>query len=502
MPTLWGFSSTATSRVFGTKSSSGSSKPTDPWFAIDDGAGQWAVPGRLGPHDVGGVNDFAGVVVDTAEPPIKFWERRMHALLVLLISKRIISTDELRVGIEQLHPQQYAAFTYYEKWAVSVASALLQRHIIDEHELDRALGHDGGNNAEKMAPLYSPGDAVQVKKGRFDSRWRKPHLRTPGYVFGAEGTIVEYRGAFGDPEFLAFRGLPHTQHLYTVRFPHHQLWPEYTGSAAAAANDSVALEVYESWLQPGTGASKQKEQEQALYAKYGDAEHDHHHDHNHDHHHDHDHDHLPRHEVEEAAVADEGPERPGERVAEALLALLADKGIADASEVRAAMERLDASQAKQPVGAAMVARAWKDDDFRRLLLKDAVAAAAEMGIVATNSTAPTLLRCVESTPEVHNLIVCTLCSCYPISVLGLSPPWYKSREFRSRAVREPRALLADSFGLTLPQATEVRVWDSTADMRYMVLPARPEGTDGWAEEELRALVTRDSIIGVAQCTVE
>lgn len=130
------------------------------------------------------------------------------------------------------------------------------------------------------------------------------------------------------------------------------------------------------------------------------------------------------------------------------------------------------------------------------LQEDASGAVEELGISATNSTTKTKLKVVESSSSVHNLVVCTLCSCYPLSILGLSPPWYKSRSYRARAVREPRKMLADSFGLELPTETKVRVHDSTADLRYIVLPARPAGTEGWPEDKLARLVTRDSLIGV------
>ena len=144
-----------------------------------------------------------------------------------------------------------------------------------------------------------------------------------------------------------------------------------------------------------------------------------------------------------------------------------------------------------------MARAWVDDGFRKRLLEDATAAAAELGIAAANATAPTVLTALENTDGVHNLVVCTLCSCYPLSILGLSPPWYKDRVYRARAVRDPRRLLREAFDLAVPEDTTVRVHDSTADLRYIVLPKRPEGTAGWAEADLAALVTRDAMIGVA-----
>jgi nitrile hydratase len=144
-------------------------------------------------------------------------------------------------------------------------------------------------------------------------------------------------------------------------------------------------------------------------------------------------------------------------------------------------------------GARMVARAWTDPRYRELLLSDGDAAAAEMGF----SDLTYALRVVPNTGTTHNVIVCTLCSCYPVSLLGPSPGWYKSFAYRSRTVREPRAVLAE-FGLNLPEDTQITVWDSTSEARYMVLPARPDGTGELAEDDLAALVTRNGLIGTAR----
>ena len=144
-------------------------------------------------------------------------------------------------------------------------------------------------------------------------------------------------------------------------------------------------------------------------------------------------------------------------------------------------------------GARMVARAWVDPAYRERLLTDAVAAAAEFGYGGMEGEQ---IRCVENTADVHNVIVCTLCSCYPWPILGIPPVWYKSPPYRSRVVREPRAVL-DEFGLDVPERVEIRVWDSSADLRYIVLPMRPDGTDDMTEDELADLVSRDCRIGVA-----
>ena len=174
----------------------------------------------------------------------------------------------------------------------------------------------------------------------------------------------------------------------------------------------------------------------------------------------------------------------------AVTGLLIEKGIFSADDMRAQIERMDALGPAR--GARLVARAWTDEGFRARLLADSKAAAAELGI----DVGPVPILVMENTPDTHNLVVCTLCSCYPRFLLGLPPDWYKSRSYRSRAVREPRRVLAE-FGTEPGPDVEIRVHDSTADMRYMVLPMRPPGTRDMDEEALAELVTRDSLIGVA-----
>ena len=173
----------------------------------------------------------------------------------------------------------------------------------------------------------------------------------------------------------------------------------------------------------------------------------------------------------------------------AMEALLVEKGVLTEAEIQDNIAYMDSRSPAN--GARLVARAWTDEGFRARLLADGKAAAIELGV---DTLASPDLVVVENTPEVHNLIVCTLCSCYPRAVLGRPPDWYKSFEYRSRAVREPRAVMRE-FGFEPPEGTRVAVHDSTADVRYMVLPMRPPGTDGMGADELAALVTRDSLIG-------
>lgn len=170
--------------------------------------------------------------------------------------------------------------------------------------------------------------------------------------------------------------------------------------------------------------------------------------------------------------------------------LLTEKGILSEAQIEAEVENMRSRTPER--GGRVVARAWVDAKFRKFLLQEGTKAVESLGL-----DVPALkLVVVENTPQVHNAIVCTLCSCYPRMLLGIPPDWYKSRNYRSRMVHEPRAVLAE-FGLELGDDIQVRVHDSTADMRYLVLPMRPAGTEGWDEERLAALVTRDSMIGVA-----
>jgi len=192
-------------------------------------------------------------------------------------------------------------------------------------------------------------------------------------------------------------------------------------------------------------------------------------------------------------MRDEGNYRPlsyFQLMEVSLRELLVEKGILTDEQVNAAVEDMRARTPER--GAKVVARAWLDDGFRKRLLENGTKACEELGL-----DVPALkLLAVENTAEVHNAIVCTLCSCYPRMLLGIPPEWYKSRNYRSRMVREPRAVLAE-FGLRIPEEMQIRVHDSTADMRYIVLPRRPAGTEGWSEERLAALVNRDCMIGVA-----
>lgn len=208
-------------------------------------------------------------------------------------------------------------------------------------------------------------------------------------------------------------------------------------------------------------------------------DHDHDHDHGHDHHHGHDHQHDNRYSDMQARV-------------KALETVLTEKGLIDPKAIDAIVDTYETKIGPRN-GARVVAKAWSDPDFAEWLRTDATSAIASLGYTGRQGEH---MRAVFNTPETHNLVVCTLCSCYPWAVLGLPPVWYKAPAYRSRAVIDPRGVLAE-FGLTLPETKKIRVWDSTAELRYLVIPERPEGTDGLSEEQLADLVSRDAMIGTA-----
>jgi nitrile hydratase len=211
------------------------------------------------------------------------------------------------------------------------------------------------------------------------------------------------------------------------------------------------------------------------------------HDHEHGHHHHHDDDDVQEHREHGAPLTDV------ELRVRALESLLVDKGLVEPAALDALIDTYETKVGPRN-GAKVVARAWVDPAYKRRLLEDGTAAVAEFGFMGRQSEK---LVVVENTPAVHNVVVCTLCSCYPWAVLGLPPVWYKSAPYRARAVIDPRGVLKE-LGVNVPDTREVRVWDSTAEIRYMVLPERPQGTEKLSEDELAALITRDAMIGVAE----
>ena len=472
--------------------------------------------GRRWFHDIGGATALLGNALP-ADKPSQAWEMECHALFAVLAKDQHLSTDELRRAIEALPAVAHEDWGYYERWSAAMAALLREKNILQPGELESALFSDSFTDGDATtSPMFGVGDRVRVKLEPQHQRpvWRKPHLRTPGYIFGVAGNVERWCGEFSDPSFLAFGvRTANPQHLYRVRFEQRHLWPEHE----SASRDTVDVEVYEEWLEPAgahepasLGPSPTVNYDHFPVSSRSSVQTPHKHGHNrqdddhHHHHHDahphgdseHPHEHLSRPQAEVCAVAAEGAPRPGAAVHEALVRILLQRGLVSRPQLQSVIQSLETAGAELPA-ARLICRAWVDEAFAKRLLANGNAAARELGINASNPNAPTELCCVMNDAEVHNLVVCTLCSCYPAALLGPSPSWYKSRAYRAQAVRQPRVLLRDTFGLNIPDDVALRVHDSTADLRYLVIPRRPEDTEGWSEERLRELVTRDGMLGCA-----
>jgi nitrile hydratase len=486
--------------------------------------------GALGHHDVGGADALlAGKL--PRDRAYAYWERELHALLVHLVRTGKMTVDALRSGQERLEPSMYSRLTYYERWTASIVNRLIENGDITRAEIEAALGPP-----VPAGVFFSIGDHVVVAMEGDVRRWRKPHLRVPGYLHGARGVVTQVVGAFEDPAYAAFHETAPAQVLYRVEFPSAQVWGSVEmmrkGDEANEANGTITADVFQPWLVPASAAPVAPVAPPPPYhgkvatgctpdAAPGA-----------------DHSHLPRGDVEcKAAASDPGAvSMPLQPLAAALVNVLDRKGLAPRDALRKIVESMDAHAGPHMLGPKIVARAWRDPAFKAALLQDcakavkkyfgrdtsnyaavgdvtfyppssAAAAAAASGgaaeaaaikkTVELFAAGHTVLQVVANTATTHNLIVCTLCSCYPTNMLGMSPEWYKNTSFRARAVRAPRKLLREEFGLTIDESIKIAVHDSTAELRYFVLPQRPAGTDGWSEAKLEALATRDCLLGVA-----
>lgn len=298
-------------------------------------------------------------------------------------------------------------------------------------------------------------------------------------------------GVYPSPEYLAFLGRSKSlQPLYRVSFSLKDVWPMYTGKS----DDTIDVEIYQHWLtkfDPNNSSQKIEPAKSDLHEEHGHT-HDHGHVHEHNHDHDHDHVHEKRQIVEQNSVNAEGAESPFALLASALIRILNAKKIVTNEEITTEINLLDSLE-ENPTGSKLVARAWKDPVFKELLLKDFFEAAKQAAI---NYDGPPIVV-LENSSEIHNIVVCTLCSCYPKRLLGRPPDWYKSRSYRARVVIDPRGVLKE-FGVNLSENVKVRTHDSTADMRYLVIPVPPENCEKKSVEELEKLVSRDAMIGVAR----
>lgn len=335
---------------------------------------------------------------------------------------------------------------YYERWCFAVTTLLIETGVLSNEEVESRLAAlRGGSQEARRSEAFADGARVRVLHDNPAARWRTPHLRAPRYAQGAVGTVERCAGTFDAPEERAYLTQGVSERLYRVAFAHAQLFPH-----AAPSSDAVVVELFERWLVDADDAVQEAPHTGSVY----------------------------------------------EALLSVVKALLIEKGVLTQADIDAHIAAVAAvAQQGAALGGRLVAAAWCDAAFRTRLLTDAHAAAAELGI---STAGIARLIVLPNSPDVHNLVVCTLCSCYPRPILGPPPEWYRSWAYRQRCVTEPRAVLAE-WGVALPAGARVAVHDSTADCRYLVLPERPAGTDGWSEAQLAALVSSESMVGVATC---
>jgi nitrile hydratase len=424
------------------------------------------------PHDLGGKNQDPEVwkEIDRSQHPYQYWEKQLDAIPSLLIQKRFLNLHSFRKDIESMDYGIYAKTSYYEKWAFTITKNLLEDGIIKQEELDRKLG---SLDDEKIEKMYAAGDKVVVRNEDYSTRWRKPHLRTPGYIFGKHGVIERACGYYTNPETQAFKTLSTSCPLYRVRFLQKEIWSHYPGSP----NDTIDIEITHHWLTLAESSNNPDVTSKQSHTPLSQRGHD------------------DKVKTEQKAVNLEGEESPYAYLAKKLIELLIEKGIVSGTEITNQINKIDSIEA-EPIGAVLVAKAWTDPEFKKALLDNPAKAGSSIGL-----NVPEILIAVENTDEIHNIVVCTLCSCYPKLVLGRPPDWYKSRSYRARTVYEPRKVLTE-FGTHLPDNVTIRVHDSTADMRYLVVPSRPAGTEGWTFDDLKKIITRDSMIGVTLVQIQ
>jgi nitrile hydratase subunit alpha len=504
------------------------------------------------------------------------WEKQIHAALVLLIKKGLFSADELRAGQEQLESRLYYQLSYYEKWTMSMVLGLVRRGVISRQELEQVFLEWKLDEPISRRP-FKVGDKVTVKPEALWRRWRRPHLRIPGLIHGATGEVTEVVGKFWDPAYTAFcdhivgnQAVPAEQKyrdelkqpLYRVRFRMGDVWhyaKDMEDQNTVNKNDFIFADIFHPWLVLAEDTEKLKTKPSSIGGaadpnkkffseplKFVNKK-------------DGGHYHGSRCMIEAKALKSDEKTFPLQPLAEAFLYIITHKkNLVSIDAIRKHVQAMEGGglEGRIAKGQRLVARAWVDPEFKKLLLTDPTAAAKQLGIMTSNYTpldvtthpsqsrklkskthhhhhdhdhkhdhnhnhdhddeeddddmkqfghGHTELRVVADTDYIKNLVTCTLCSCYPASLLGTSPAWYKTRNYRSRSVTDPRGLLRDEFGLDLskmknPEGGEIElhVHDSTAEVRYLVLPQRPKtGTEGWTEEQLQKIVSRDSMIGVA-----
>ena len=429
-----------------------------------------------GIHDMGGMHGHGPIAPeDEKHEPLWHapWEARMLGITRSMTYPKGFNIDRFRHIRELMPPALYLARSYYDHWYAVCVAALLNGGLATKEEIKS--GHAAAGSAKRN-------DAA-----RADQVWQSQ--KTQG-VFTREVTTPPL---FAIGQRVRARNINPTGHTRCrATCAAKSAWCKSTMAATSSPTPmpicrgrrrSTSILSLSRRANCGAPMLPRAMRSAPICGRAILTQHSHAHDHDHGlvHHHD---------------IHSELPSDPALRV-KALESLLTEKGLVDPAAIDAWIEIYE-SKIGPRNGAKVVAKAWVDPAYKQRLLSDGSRAIGELDFLGRQGQH---IVAVENTPEVHNLVVCTLCSCYPLSVLGLPPAWYKSAPYRSRAVIDPRGVLKE-FGLELPEHVKIRVWDSTAEVRYLVLPERPAGTEGMSEEQLAALVTRDSMIGVGRVSAK
>ena len=402
-----------------------------------------------GIHDLGGMQGFGPVDHAPAEPVFhEPWEGRARALMEVVLGAVRPNGGEFRHAIERMDPGHYLTSSYYEHWLTAAATLAVEHGLFTREELEARAGGTFPLSGPVLAPpVTDPGPAraspgsMPVTRSGCGTGIRRATPAAPATSAARPACVVRLDGSYSVPDVEAHG---------TARRRRADLLGAVRRRGTVGRRAARRLRARGPVGQlPGAGMSEGA--------------------------------HHP------AAMS------PVEQRVAALEALLTERGLIPEGFIEQTIHRYE-SEIGPMNGARVVARAWADPRYKQRLLADGTAAIAELGFGGAEGDHMVV---VENTPAVHNVIVCTLCSCYPWPTLGLPPAWYKDPPYRARMVREPRVLLAE-MGCELPEGTEIRVWDSSAEVRYLVLPQRPEGTEGMSEADLAGVVTRDSMIGVAR----
>jgi len=442
-------------------------------------------PFRMGPRDVGAIEPAIHGRINLDDVVPEVWELQIHAIMGIVFHEKILMhvdfVNEFRNLDFLFTDESYEEATYYGVYTCALARLAVANNLVPKAVLDRQFGFPHGS----QQVLFLKHDHVTVRAEKHGYRCFKPFTRTPGYIHGMTGVIVEYLGSFSDPMLATFvSGAQQVVPLYRVRFS-----SETIQAHTDEATDTFEVDVFQNWLEATPGSVRTTVERPPSYGdacpvKFDGSWHR---------------IHSSRKGFDEYSRSVPCPQSRFKPLGEALVASLVECNVFSAQKLAQATEKLAWSFSDAAAGDArkLVVRAWLDISFRQLLLSEPTRALACLGISNHTIQGPdTSLIVLENTEHVHHVVVCTLCSCYPVSIMGNPPAWYRSASFRARVMQEPRTVLSE-FGMQITQP-EIRVHDSTANLRYMVLPLMPVGATHLAEADLAALVTRDSLIGVGR----